>query len=79
MIYGAALFTVMKCHGLMKSPGKQIPGFKNRICSWRNKGKVNADKKKKKKRIHHPLLKYSLFLLMSYTVNIAVEQVVNQL
>lgn len=27
MIYGAALFTVMKCHGLMKSPGKQIPGF----------------------------------------------------
>ena len=28
VIYGAALFTVMKCHGLMKSLGKQIPDFK---------------------------------------------------
>lgn len=58
MIYGAALFTVMKCHGLMKSPGKQIPGFerkKKKNGSWKNKGKESA--------YPYPLFFYSFYLL----------------
>lgn len=58
MIYGAALFTVMKCHGLMKSPGKQIPGFE------RKKKKRTAPGRTKERKAHTPI-HYFLFFLFT--------------
>lgn len=58
MIYGAALFTVMKCHGLMKSLGKQIPGFE------REKKKRTAPERTKERKAHTPI-HYFLFFLFS--------------
>lgn len=57
MIYGAALFTVMKCHGLMKSPGKQIPDFER-------KKKRMAPGRTKERKAHTPI-HYFLFFLFT--------------
>lgn len=59
MIYGAALFTVMKCHGLMKSPGKQIPGFERK----KKKKERLLEEQRKGKRIPLSIIFYSFYLL----------------
>lgn len=58
MIYGAALFTVMKCHGLMKSPGKQIPGFERK-----KKKERLLEEQRKGKRIPLSIIFYYFYLL----------------